>query len=101
MRLRTAAKNRIQAQLAGEGIPVGVGLWTHAGAEWLEGVELSVIHRWTGADCEALIGVPKQRITALEAEIRRQAKPHPAGRGAPGHPRHRPALSHDAGGRDR
>jgi len=75
VRLRTAAKNRIRAQLAEEGIPVGVSLWTAAGAEWLEGVELSVMHRWAVSDCQALITLLDERIAALESEIRRQAKP--------------------------
>lgn len=75
VRLRTAAKNRIRAQLADEGIPVGLSLWTRAGTEWLEGLEMSVMHRWAVRDCQALIGVLEERISSLEAEIRRRAVP--------------------------
>ena len=75
VRLRTAAKNRIRAQLADEGIPVGVSLWTRAGTQWLEGLEMSVMHRWTVGDRQALIAVLDERISSLEAEIRRRAVP--------------------------
>jgi transposase len=75
VRLRTAAKNRIRAQLADEGIAVGVSLWTNAGDAWLDELELSVMHRWAVQDCRALMGLLNERIAALEAEIRRQAKP--------------------------
>jgi hypothetical protein len=37
--------------------------------------ELSMMHRWTVGDCQALIGVLEQRIAALEAKIRRRALP--------------------------
>jgi len=33
------------------------------------------MHRWVVTDCQVLIGVLESRITLLEAEIRRQAKP--------------------------
>ncbi len=75
VRARTAAKNRIRAQLAEEGIPAGVRLWTTAGDDWLGGLELSAMHRWVVGDCQALIGVLNERIAALEAEIRRRATP--------------------------
>jgi transposase len=75
VRARTAAKNRIRAQLADEGIPVRLGLWTKAGADWLDEVELSVMHRWAVSDSQALIEVLEVRIRSLEAEIRRRAKP--------------------------
>jgi transposase len=76
VRLRTAMKNRIRAQLADEGIPAPrFGLWTHAGDEWLEEVELSFMHRWAVEDCRAILPVFEERIAALEAEIRSQAKP--------------------------
>jgi transposase len=74
VRQRSAAKNQIRAQLADEGIPVGVSLWTQAGTDWLEGLELSVMHRWAVGDCQALIAGFEARIVGLEAEIRRQAK---------------------------
>jgi hypothetical protein len=46
VRLRTAGKNRIRAQLADEGVAAPSALWTKAGAEWLGEVELSMMHRW-------------------------------------------------------
>jgi len=76
VRIRTTAKNRIRAQIADEGVPApSHGLWTKAGATWLDAVELSPMHRWVVTDCEALIDVLQSRISLLEAEIRRQAKP--------------------------
>jgi transposase len=75
VRARTAAKNRIRAQLADEGIPVRVALWTKAGSSWLEHVELSKMHRWVVTDCQTLVDTLEERIRALESEIRRQAKP--------------------------
>lgn len=74
--LRTAAKNRIRAQLADEGVPPpAYGLWTKAGGEWLQAVELSAMHGWVVEDAKVLIEVLESRIARLEAEIRAQAKP--------------------------
>lgn len=78
VRLRTAAKNRIRAQLADQGVPPPrVGLWTKAGQAWLSLVPLSVMHRAVVEDCQVLISALDDRIASLEAEIRRQAKPDP------------------------
>jgi transposase len=74
VRQRTAAKNRIRAQLAEEGIRVGVSLWSAAGTAWLGELPLSDMHRWAVSDCQALIDVVEQRIRSLEAQIRSQAK---------------------------
>ena len=74
VRQRTAAKNRIRAQLAEEGIPVGVSLWSAAGTAWLGELPLSGMHRWAVSDCQALMDVLEQRIRSLEAHIRAQAK---------------------------
>jgi hypothetical protein len=57
------------------GHPGRVSLWTWAGTEWLDGLDLSVMHRWTVGDCQVLIGVLEQRISSLEAEIRRRTVP--------------------------
>lgn len=76
VRLRTTAKNRVRAQLADEGVTApGYGLWSAPGREWLASLELSVMHRWVASDCEVLLGALDERISALEAEVRRQAKP--------------------------
>jgi transposase len=75
VRLRTAGKNRIRAQLADEGIPAPSGLWTKAGTEWLDTLELSFMHAWVVEDCEEFLAVLDERIRLLEAEVRRQAKP--------------------------
>jgi transposase len=74
--LRTASKNRIRAQLADEGIkPPEHGLWTKAGEEWLQSVELSPMHSWVVEDAMVLVTVLDSRIARLESEIRKQAKP--------------------------
>jgi len=76
VRIRTTAKNRVRAQLADEGVGApGHGLWTKQGAGFLEGLDLSPMHRWVVTDCQVLIEVLECRISLLEAEIRRQAKP--------------------------
>jgi transposase len=76
VRIRTSAKNRIRAQIADEGVPApGHGLWTKQGAAFLESLDLSPMHRWVVTDCQVLIEVLESRISLLEAEIRRQAKP--------------------------
>ncbi len=76
VRIRTSAKNRIRAQIADEGVPApNHGLWTKDGAAFLEGLDLSPMHRWVVTDCRVLIEVLQSRITLVEAEIRRQAKP--------------------------
>jgi transposase len=76
VRLRTAAKNRIRAQLADAGVPAPrFGLWTEAGGAWLDELELSVMHGWVIRDCRQLLVVLGGRIAGLEAEIRAQAKP--------------------------
>jgi transposase len=77
VRQRTVAKNRIRAQLADEGIRAPGCLWTKAGGRWLDQVELSVMHRWVVEDCRAVLRLAEDRIRALEAEIRRQARPDP------------------------
>ena len=76
VRIRTSAKNRIRAQIADEGVPApSHGLWTKQGATFLDTLDLSPMHRWVVTDCRVLIDVLETRISLLEAEIRRQAKP--------------------------
>lgn len=101
VRLRTAAKNRIRAQLANEGIPVGVSLWTRAGTQWLEGLEMSVMHRWTVADCQALIALLDERHLLARGRDPPSSGTGQAGGGAPGHSGHRAVVGHDTGGRNR
>ena len=76
MRIRTTAKNRIRAQIADEGVPApSHGLWTKEVRPGPDSLDLSPMHRWVVSDCQVLIEVLQSRITLLEAEIRRQAKP--------------------------
>jgi transposase len=76
VRLRTTAKNRVRAQLADEGVAAPrYGLWSRPGQEWLGSLELSPMHRWVVADCGSLLTALEERISSLEAEVRRQAKP--------------------------
>jgi transposase len=77
VRMRTAAKNRIRAQLADEGIKAPAALWTKPGQEWLETVGVSRMHWWVISDSRALIEGLEERIADHEAEIRRQARPDP------------------------
>jgi transposase len=77
VRARTRAKNRIRAQLADRGIAAPGGLWTHAGRDWLEDIELPAMHRWVVSDCEAMLAILESRIASLEAQIRRDARRDP------------------------
>jgi transposase len=77
VRMRTALRNRIHAQLADEGVKVDDTLWTLEGQRFLAAVALRTTHRAIVDDCCALLDAVAIPISRLEAEIRAQAKDDP------------------------
>jgi transposase len=77
VRMRTALRNRIHAQLADEGVKVDDALWTLEGQRFLAAVALRAVHRAIVDDCCALLDAVAIPISRLEAEIRAQAKDDP------------------------
>jgi transposase len=77
VRLRTGAQARIHALLADHGLHPDVGLWTAAGTEWLDRLELSDPARTILADNRTLIAFTTSRIAPLEKELRARTKTDP------------------------
>jgi transposase len=78
VRLRTMAKNRIQAVLADAGLDRAQGaLWTGPGRAWLAAAELSLVARLVVEDYLALIDHLADPIAAVEAQIAARAKLDP------------------------
>jgi transposase len=74
VRLRTAAQARIHATLADCGLHPGVGLWTAAGTEWLDRLELSGIARTIVDDNRAVIVFANDHIAPLDKRLRAEAR---------------------------
>jgi transposase len=77
VRLRTRAQARVHAVLADRGLHPGVGLWTAAGTEWLDRLDLSGPDRTIVTDNRAVITFATSHIAPLEKTLRERAKGDP------------------------
>jgi transposase len=77
---RRAWLQRVHAQLFHHGIPVGGELAKPAGREWLRAAELSSAGRAVVETALATVDFLDTRLAALDAELRRYARAHPATR---------------------
>jgi transposase len=75
VRAQSAAKNRIHAVMADEGVSYEEGdLFTDAGRAWVTSLQLAVTSFKVVSDCLGLIDHLQKPITALDGYIRRRAK---------------------------
>ena len=77
VRVRSAAKARIHAVLADRGLRPDVGLWTTAGTEWLDALELSDVACTVLIDNRAVIDFASDRIVPIDKKLRAEAKRDP------------------------